>query len=100
MPTDRAVPPRDARPTILVPADDRGAGTAPNTRAYTLTVSAPGADTVKLWADGWPLGVATKSDPYFELDYDFSQSGERLVVVEARAAGKLVAYRSLRLRVN
>jgi hypothetical protein len=100
LPADGATLQLDAGVKIVVQSDDKGPGSVPGTRAYRLTASAPGADELEIWVDGWRIGTLSSPAPHFVLDYAFNQSGDRLVVVQARAKGKLIGYRALRLTVK
>lgn len=90
---------RDAGTKIMVQLDDKGPASG-GARAYDIKISAPGADRLSIWVDGWPIGSPTTPSPHFELSYQFSQAGERLMVVHALAAGQLIGYRALRIKVN
>jgi hypothetical protein len=90
---------RDAGVQIHIQLVDQGAGNKPGTRAYSITLAAPGADALELWIDRWPLPPPQASGPAgtFQLSYDFSGSGERLVVVRAWAQGKVIGFRAARV---
>lgn len=85
---------------MTVQLDDNGPGVQPGTESYTIWIDAPGADTVEVWMDRWPLGGATPTGPYFRLDHEFSNGGERLLVVRARAANQIIGYRALTVHIN
>lgn len=89
----------DAGAKITVQLDDKGPGPG-GTRSYDIKISAPGADKLAIWVDGWPIGTPSGPSPYFELSYGFSQPGERLMVVHALTGTKLLGYRALRIKIN
>jgi beta-lactamase class A len=91
---------RSAGLPITVQLDDGGPGKTAGTRAYTLTIAAPGASGLELSMDGYLLPKPTGPAPTFKLQHDFSTSGERLLVVRALAAGALAGYRALRVKLN
>jgi hypothetical protein len=89
---------RTAGVTITVQMDDQGpVGAA---RRYHVTIDAPTADSLEVWVDGWPLGGFSGPTPYFSLTYDFSKSGDRLMIVRASAKGKMIGYRALAVHVS
>jgi hypothetical protein len=92
---------RDAGVQIQVQLVDQGPGNKPGTRAYDIIIAAPGADLLELWIDRWPLPDPQASGPAgtFQLSHDFSSSGERLLVVRARAQGKVIGYRARRIAI-
>jgi hypothetical protein len=90
----------DAGVKILVNLKDNGPGTAPNSRSYTITVAAPGADAVELWADWWPLPPPAGPSPFFTLTYEFSGFGDRLLVVRATNQNKLTGFRAATVHIN
>lgn len=91
---------RDAGVPVLINVKDIGPGAAAGTRSHTFTISAPGADSVELWLDRFPLPGPTKIGPYFVLSHELYNGGERLLVVRALASGKLVGYRGARVKLT
>jgi hypothetical protein len=89
---------RAAGVPITVQLDDLGAVTGG--RKVTLTVAAPGADSLDLFVDGYPLAKPAGPSPTFTLTQVFSKSGDRLLVVRAIKAGVLVGYRPLVVHIN
>ena len=85
---------------MTVQLDDNGPGSMPETRSYTIWIHAPGADSLELWFDRWPLPPPMIEGPYFKLDHDFSNSGERLMIVMAYSNNTLIGYRALTVYIN
>jgi hypothetical protein len=84
---------------IAIQLTDLGPGAAASTRRYAIAVDAPGADALELWIDRYTLPAPAKSGAHFKLTHDFSGLGERLLVVRARAKGKLIGYRAARVKL-
>jgi len=91
---------RDAGVSMLINVEDNGPGASAGTRSHTFTISAPGADSLELWLDRFPLPAPTKAGPVFVLTHALYNGGERLLVVRALAAGKLVGYRAARVKLT
>lgn len=87
----------DAGAPITVQLDDLGSSAG--RRTYTITVDAPGADRVELFADRFSLGEPGGPGPRFALDHAFSAGGERLLVVRAWSGSAQVGYRALRVAI-
>jgi hypothetical protein len=67
----------------------------------TFQVSSQGVTSLRLSADGWPMGEGTPTDGAWELSYEFSGTGyERAILLEGLdASGDVIATDSTRLTV-
>ncbi|MFH1438873.1 MAG: hypothetical protein ABIJ56_24415, partial [Pseudomonadota bacterium] len=83
----------DAGVGMIVQLDDEGV--FGGRRRIRFSIDAPGADSVRLWTDTWPLGTAGGPGPRFSFTYDYSGGGERLLVLQAMASGEPVGYRAM-----
>ena len=87
----------DAGIGMIVQLDDEGV--VEGHRRIRFSIDAPGADSVRLWTDTWPLGTAEGPGPRFSFTYDYSGGGERLLVLQAMASGEPVGYRAMAVNI-
>jgi len=84
----------DAGIPLVVQLDRTGRG---RRASVTLTVDAPGADTVTLFLDGRPFVEAAPEEGRFVARPERPPRDDHLLTVNASRAGTPIGYRSLRL---
>ncbi|MBU1534641.1 class A beta-lactamase-related serine hydrolase [Myxococcota bacterium] len=86
---------------LTVQMDDLGIDTGTGYRRVNLTVEAPGADSIAVWVDTWPLPAfsPTAVPDRLSLEYSFSVQGLRHLVIMAYQAGQPLSFRRLTLDI-